>query len=65
MYDAQRADALIRAKSASTIIKPPGHSRTQTISQSSIGPGTYDAGTKFGEEVKTFKIAEKRPSKIP
>lgn len=65
MYDAERANALIRPNSAATIIKPTSHQRTQTISQSSIGPGAYDASIKFGEKVKTFTIAEKRPSKIP
>ena len=63
MYDAERADALTRARSAAVIINPNGHSRAQTLIQSSLGPGTYDPVTKFGEDAKTFTIPEIRPDK--
>jgi hypothetical protein len=28
------------------------------------GPGTYDAGAKFGENVKSFEIGQKREQKL-
>ena len=44
-------------------------SRPQTIenpgADASIGPGAYDTGKKFGDDVKPFTIGMKRPKKSP
>ena len=66
-YSPERAEALTKAKTPNVDMgKSP--SRPSTFAKPGTdadgGPGTYDSPVKFGDNVKPFKIGEKRPHKI-
>ena len=65
-YSPEKADAVTRTKQVSIRLgsspaRPASFARGGDID---VAPGQYDSGKKFGEDTKTFKIGEKRETRI-